>query len=192
MVEKKDIRNRIKKERANLSSQTVLEYSNQIWKQLYNMESFKLSKTLFLYSSMGNEVNTIPLAKTALAKGKKIAYPKTNLDTYTMEFYYIDSLNQLELVHSGKLKILEPVGNPSKKAIPNVATLMIVPGLAFDKQFYRIGYGGGFYDKYLSHYSSVTTVGVCYDFQVVSSVLPKKHDMPVQNIITPTKHIHIN
>lgn len=189
MLDKQSIRKYIKQERASLSKEQVSYYSNQISHHIFKLEEFKLCKTLFLYSSIGNEVETRQIAEDALKNNKKIAYPKTNLKTKEMEFYYVDQLNQLTRGKVGSFSLLEPQDNQSNKVTPNQDTLIIVPGLAFDQHMYRIGYGGGFYDKYLQNYPSAVTVGICYDFQIIDNVLPENHDIPLQHIITPTKHI---
>ncbi|HHX62099.1 MAG TPA: 5-formyltetrahydrofolate cyclo-ligase, partial [Epulopiscium sp.] len=80
--------------------------------------------------------------------------------------------------------LLEPKADPSSKIIPDADTLMIVPGLAFDKDLYRTGYGGGFYDKYIAKYPSLKTIGVCYDFQVVDSIPRDEYDQAVEILVT--------
>lgn len=185
-MDKKQIRHQMKKQRAKLSQKTVLEYSSAIWDKIYQKSLYKNAHTVFLYSSIGNEVDTAILASQALKDGKEIAYPVTNTKNMTMEFYKIDSLSQLYQVKSGSFKLYEPKTDPAKKAIPDANSLMIVPGLAFDNKLYRTGYGGGFYDKYLAKYQGLATIGVCYDFQKVDSLPTDKYDQAVSILITPS------
>ena len=188
MVSKKQIRLTIKKERAKLSLETVQEQSDQICSKICALPILQSSTTICIYSSIGNEVDTSKIARIALENNKQVAYPSTNNEDNTMEFYKVNAISDLRPVKSGSFSLLEPLPHPSTKVIPDENTLMIVPGLAFDKQFYRIGYGGGFYDKYLALYPVLTTIGVCYDFQLIPNVYPNQYDKPVDSIMTPTRH----
>ena len=189
MNNKKQIRLKMKKQRAQLSLQEVANWSKQINKQISNLPIFKLATTICIYSSIGNEVDTASLAKVALQNNKQVAYPKTDRITMTMEFYKVKDIKELRLVKSGSFSLREPLQDPNTKVIPNQKTLMIVPGLAFDKKFYRTGYGGGFYDKYLAQHTNLTSIGVCYDFQLIDHTYPNQYDIPVDSIITPTRYI---
>ena len=182
---KKIIRRQMKSQRAKLSKEMVVEYSNEIWHKIYQMPVFQEATTIFLYSSIGSEIETADFAKIALGMGKEIAYPVTNMKNNTMAFHKVEDLNDLSPVKSGSFKLLEPRADSQSKIIPNELTLMIVPGLAFDKQFYRTGYGGGFYDKYLAQYPSLKTLGVCYDFQVLDRLPISDYDQAVQGLVTP-------
>lgn len=183
-MDKKQIRQQMKTQRAKLSRETVLAYSNAIWEQIYPMDVFKSATTLLLYSSFGNEVNTVPLAHKALALGKRVAYPVTNMDAMTMTFHSVKDLSELLPVTSGSFKLHEPKANSKTIITPDATTLMIVPGLAFDQDFYRTGYGGGFYDKYLASYPELATLGVCYGFQLVERLARDSYDRPVAGLVT--------
>lgn len=189
MIDKKRIRLTMKQERASLSLKDVANQSNQIASHIRNLPIFKLATTICVYSPIGREVDTGPIVKEALENNKQVAYPKTDATTMTMEFYKVNDVSELTLVQSGSFTLLEPYPDSNTKVIPDETTLMIVPGLAFDQQFYRIGYGGGFYDKYLAEYPALTTIGVCYDFQLIPSTYPSQYDKPVASIITPTRYI---
>ncbi len=189
-MNKKEIRQKMKKQRANLSSEMVDNYSHQITEKICQLPLFKLATKIFVYSSMGNEVDTSKLVEIALKNNKLVAYPSTNMTYYTMAFYQVDHPSHLRTHQSGQFKLKEPLPHPSAKVIPDQNTLMIVPGLAFDNHFCRIGYGGGFYDKYLERYPRLQTLGVCYDFQMIPSVYPDPHDQPVASIMTPSKYWH--
>lgn len=182
-MDKKQVRQQMKTKRANLSRKAVLDYSNAIWDKIYPMEIYKNATTILLYSSIGNEVSTTQFAKAALASGKKIAYPVTNMEDNTMEFHVVSNLSELGPVKSGSFNLSEPKPDPSTKVIPGKHTLMIVPGLAFDQKLYRTGYGGGFYDKYIKQYPDMNTLGVCYHFQLVPSLPTKGYDQPVGAVI---------
>lgn len=175
----------MKKQRANLSQKAVLEYSNAIWDKIYNMPLYKNAAVIFLYSSIGNEVQTAAFARAALKDGKKVAYPVTDMTDNTMEFHTVDDLSQLGPVKSGSMSLTEPKPDPKTKITPDEHTLMIVPGLAFDENLYRTGYGGGFYDKYIGQYPGLMTIGVCYEFQRVDRIGVNKYDVAVRGLIVP-------
>ena len=178
-MDKKQIRKVMKVQRAELTKDQVLAYSSSIWNEIYKIPSFQSASTILLYSSFGNEVNTVEIATKALDLGKTIAYPVTNSTTNTMAFHKVNHLDELALISIGSFSLLEPRLDPSTKVAPDSHTLMIVPGLAFDQEGYRTGYGGGFYDKYIAKYPALTTIGVCYDFQVVDRIPIDEYDQPV-------------
>jgi len=179
----------MKKQRAKLSLKDVANWSDQISSQIKGLPIFKSATTICVYSPIGNEVDTASIVKEALKNNKQVAYPKTDATTMTMEFYKVKNISDLTLVKSGNFTLREPSPNPNMKVIPDGKTLMIVPGLGFDQQFYRTGYGGGFYDKYIAQHPSLITIGVCYDFQLIPSAYPNQYDKPVGSIITPTRYI---
>ncbi len=184
VVDKKLIRRDMRGRRAELSGELVLEYSGVIWRKIYAMPSFQGAETLLLYSSFGNEISTGMVARKAMALGKRVAYPVTNTVDKTMEFHVVNDLSELGLVKSGRFKLYEPEPKPETKVVPGEDTLMIVPGLAFDKAGYRTGYGGGFYDKYIAKYPSLMTLGVCYGFQIIDRIPRDAHDQPVGTLVT--------
>lgn len=183
-MDKKQVRQMMKAQRAKLSRDQVLASSRIIWNEIYQMPAFESATTILLYSSIGNEVNTVEFATQALATGKRVAYPVTDTRNNTMEFHMVSDLSELMLVKSGSFSLLEPQLNPSTKVTPDANTLMIVPGLAFDQEGYRTGYGGGFYDKYISKHPSLTTLGVCYDFQIVAHIPRNAYDQAVELVVT--------
>ena len=97
-----------------------------------------------------------------------------------MDFYAIGKGQPLKASAYG---ILEPFGDGAP-ATPDERTLFIIPGLAFDKNGYRIGYGAGYYDVYLANCPTAVTIGICFDFQVTDNAHPDSHDIPVSMIVT--------
>ena len=182
-MDKKQIRESMKARRAKLSKEAVLEYSGGIWHKIYAMASFQDATMILLYSSFGNEVDTVEIAERALALGKCVAYPITDTANMTMEFHVVKDLSELRSVKSGSFRLQEPASDPSTRVIPDKDTLMIVPGLAFDEAGYRTGYGGGFYDKYIGKHGCMTTLGVCYDFQVIDRIPQDVYDQAVDELV---------
>ncbi|MGN8645481.1 5-formyltetrahydrofolate cyclo-ligase [Gracilibacillus sp. HCP3S3_G5_1] len=130
--------------------------------------------------SKGLEWDTRYLIKQAWMQGKQIAIPKSNRDNHSMAFYLYQEGDQLENVWSD---LWEPSIPTSLQIAKQEIDLMIVPGIVFDKKGFRIGYGGGFYDRYLQGYKGVT-VSLAADFQIVGTVAREKHDKPIDILIS--------
>ena len=123
----------------------------------------------------------------ALNDGKKVALPKVLSDKNDneMQFFYCLEFENLE---EGFMGISEPEEDYSNLAVPSEKTLIVLPGLAFGRNFGRIVYGKGFYDRDLSLYEeNVQSVAVCYDFQLLDKIPTDEHDIPANVIITPSE-----
>jgi 5-formyltetrahydrofolate cyclo-ligase len=141
---------------------------------------FEETKGILTYVSLEKEPDTRALICAALKAGKRVAVPLSVKETATLRFYEIKSLEELK---SGCYGILEPDPECSLRADPCEFGLCIVPGLSFDLYGNRLGYGKGYYDRFLKEYKG-TVIGLCYD-KFLSKRLPKgRYDVPVQSIIT--------
>lgn len=183
MSDKEKIRANIKKMRASLTKDDVRVRSEAILQRLIKTEVYQKTSWLFAYMSFKNEADTRALIERALEDGKRVALPKVS-GKALMDFYEIRSLSETA---AGTMGILEPLSNIS--VIPGKAAacseiLMIVPGLAFDFSGRRIGWGGGFYDIYLSKYKDIVTAGLSYDFQIYPSIPADVFDRTVDMIVT--------
>ena len=116
------------------------------------------------------------MLEQALADGKRIAVPKVYGDE--MKFIYLDDLSQVEIGYCG---IPEPIHDTPIGDDPSALVLM--PGLAFDGEGHRIGYGGGFYDKFLEQEPGHPTLALCYDFQMLPHLDTEEHDIPVDCVL---------
>lgn len=166
-----------------LSPEENSRKSEIIKQKLFSMKEFNKSRVVMFYVSMKDEVNTWDMLKEALKIGKRVAVPCTASETDEIIPAEIkDPEKELEI---GKYGIYQP-GKDSINKIPlDNIDLVIVPGVAFDEEKYRIGRGKGYYDRFLSRVSSRTvTIGICFDFQVVKSLPRKPHDLPVSKVIT--------
>lgn len=162
--------------------------NNEIYKVFVSSE-FIESKSLFLvYVSVNDEVDTLHIINYLLQKGKKVAVPKCGRVGH-MDFYFISSLDELSPSMYG---IPEPEGEKSKKVDVVKDALCIVPGIAFDISGRRIGYGGGYYDRFIEKHSDMLTVGFCYDNLIYDNVPYEKHDRCVDYIITEKGFMSIN
>lgn len=138
---------------------------------------YQQAKTIYFYLPYNQEVRTVPMIERALAEGKKVAVPKVYGDE--MRFIYITDLKNIALGYYG---IPEPIGDGPIADDPYALVLM--PGLAFDRQGHRIGYGGGFYDRFLSAEPTHPTVALCYDFQLLEHLETEEFDIPVDLVLS--------
>ncbi len=136
--------------------------SKAISDRIISMASFGLCDVLLCYAPTGSEVDVLSVASVALSRGKRVGFPVVR--DGEMEFYAVTSLDGL--TEKGQFGIREPKACEDDLIIPNKTTMILMPGLLFDKQGKRIGYGGGYYDKYIRRYPdllhSAMTVGVTY------------------------------
>ena len=156
--------------------------SELLYKTLNSIDyccSDKETETVFCYIDMGSEVKTVPFIEQAWKDGKKVAVPYCIPETSIMKFFYIESEQQLK---KGSFGIYEPVAEECEEATEK-SGIIIVPGLAFDSRGYRIGYGRGFYDRYLPDFNG-EKIGICYNNCIRKCVLHDSLDVRVNYIIT--------
>lgn len=146
---------------------------------------FVNAATIGMTISAFPEVDTSQLIDYCWSVGKKVAVPKCIPSTRGMDFYILTDYSELENVY---MKLLEPRIDKSRYVSPNEIDLMIVPGVVFSKSGYRIGFGGGYYDRYLSAYNG-DTVSLVFEIQMVESMPVENHDIPVQQLITENEWI---
>ncbi|MBI2101907.1 5-formyltetrahydrofolate cyclo-ligase [Candidatus Woesearchaeota archaeon] len=178
---KAQLKKSIVEKRNSLSTGDILQKSSQICKNLFNLEQYKKSKVVMFFVSFDNEVDTHEIIKDAL-KNKTVAVPKV-VQREIEPSVIIDFYN----LAPAKFGILEPVGL-MKIAYKNI-DIVLVPGIAFDREGHRIGYGFGYYDKFLKKVPKAVKIGLCFDFQVVDKVPREEHDVPVDLIVTESKVI---
>lgn len=187
-MEKVKVRNNIIKKRDSILLDTKQNYDYLIYKQLINCDIYKKSKKIFTYISFGSEVDTTAFINYALNDKKEIYVPKTDKEKREMKAIKINNLDNMIV---DKWGIPEPI-NVEKSEVGEVFDLIIMPGLAFDKNGNRIGYGGGYYDKYLSQIKGNShKMVLAYDFQIVERIESEIHDIKVEYIITNNDYIHI-
>lgn len=168
--------------RNSLSKEQILEKSKKIESKLCNLSQYKESKTIMFFVSFNSEVYTHDLIKSAL-NNKIVVIPKV-MHHEIEPSLIIDFDN---LIPAGKFGILEPI-EVMKISHKNI-DLVLVPGIAFDKEGYRIGYGFGYYDKFLKKVPKAVKIGVAFDFQIVDKIPHEEHDIPVDFIITEERVI---
>ncbi len=177
---KKNLRARYRQFRERLGAAQKLALDSTIQSRLLALNEYAGAQTIFTYVSKPIEVDTISLIEAALANHKQVAVPRCVPDTYDMEFYYITSLDDLE---KGAFGVLEPITAKCRLVSRDEIGLCIVPGLSFDAQGYRLGYGKGYYDRFLAEFHG-DTVGICYAGCVQWNLPHGYYDKPVDILIT--------
>lgn len=182
------IRKEILRLRNNLKSEEKNSLDKKIFNSLIESNIYKESKKIFIYVSYNNEVDTKEIIKHSFENNKIIYVPKINIEDKTMNAVKIHSLNEL---YVNKYGILEP-NIVDKNDVGLEFDFIIMPGMVFDKAGNRIGYGGGYYDKYLSSLSyKVDKVALAYNFQIVDNIKTEEHDIKVDYIITDNEIMYI-
>ncbi len=179
-VNKKDWRIKMKKALGQLSKEDYKQRSQLIIESLLASEEWQNASTIAVTISRFPEVNTKPLIEKAWEQGKRVAVPKCLTSTKKMDFRIINSFDQVEVVFFG---LSEPVVERTEKVNPNELDLILVPGLVYSKEGYRIGFGGGYYDRFLAQFE-LKTVSLAFNEQVVSSIPIEQFDLPVNKLIT--------
>ncbi len=144
------------------------------------------AEVFLLYVSYRSEADTRALLRWALGAGKVVAVPKVN--GTEMEFFRITSMEQLTAGYQG---ILEPDTTCERLDISTDKTILFVPGCAFDEKGGRMGYGGGFYDRFMERYPELMRVALAYEIQMVKEVPKEVHDRPVDMIVTEARTIQV-
>lgn len=181
MNPKDKIRRIIKEKRNALTEESKKIKDDKIFTKIINNEYYKKSNVIFFYVSFQGEVDTHELIKYSLNIGKTICVPKVISKKEGMEAIKINFFNELK---NGKYDILEPKDS-CNKIYTNDIELILMPGVAFDKNGGRIGYGGGFYDRFLNKIDSrIPKIALAYDFQVFENIPCEEHDIKVDGIIT--------
>jgi len=177
---KLEIREKLKSELAKLDLPIYEDLSYQIALNLFNDLGWKQAKTIGITVSRPPEVDTFQIIPKAWEQGKQVVIPKCLPKTKEMEFRILEKFSQLERVY---FNLYEPIVDKTKKVDPNQIDLLIVPGLAFNSSGYRLGFGGGYYDRFLKHYNN-ETVSLAFPQQLVEEIPVEAHDLPVGKIIT--------
>ena len=183
-MDKKALRKTLKQQRSDLGADARARIDSAIAEHCVALPEFQAADTVFSYLSVGDEVDTRAIIRAAWAAGKRVAVPRCVAGTRLMDWYAIDSFEGLETSSFG---IEEPVADPTRALDPATAgkrALAIVPGLAFNAEGFRIGYGGGFYDVFLSTFSGAS-IGLCRTpFFNTVDVPRDAHDLPVDIVVT--------
>ena len=181
LEKKTEIRKQILSIRSQAGAERITRCSGLIFDRVIRMEAFRTADTIFAYMDCKNEVQTRQLIRKAWELGKQTAVPKVLGDR--MEFYYIQSFSE---VKTGCFQVPEPAGSPHALA-RDVDALVLVPGVAFDPMRNRIGYGKGYYDRYLSEHPGHPTIALAFSWQMVDAVPYTMYDIRPDCLVTEQK-----
>ena len=182
---KSDIRQDSKVYRISLSENEKRSLDNIIFEKLISLESVIKAKTILCYMSTSIEVDTKCFINKMLEMGKTVAVPRCIDNTRNMEFYCITSLDQTEKHTFG---VLEPIPQTCPKLRDFRNSVCILPGLSFDNEGYRLGYGKGYYDRFLSSYKG-TKIGICYENCIKEKLPHGFFDVPADIILTEKQEL---
>lgn len=189
-MDKKELRKIYKAKRNSLEKSYIYSASKTIAEKLTaDIQANKYDKAL-IFVSTGSEVDTACLIDRLLSlKDIEVAVPLTLSTPHDMEFITINSKDELRL---GRYGIYEPNYNKEKICIPTENSVIYVPGLLYDIYGTRIGYGGGYYDKYLASHSYCSAIGICFDMQITDTLINKdENDICLDKIISDRRIINV-
>ena len=175
-MDKKALRAEIRAKKRAMTAQEIEEKSAALAKAFYETAEYKNAKTIYGYLPYNQEVRTNQMLAHALADGKQVAVPKVYGDE--MKFILLSDLSQVAKGYAG---IPEPIADGPVAA--DLTALVLMPGLAFDPEGHRLGYGGGFYDKFLAAEPDHPTLALCYDFQMLPHLDTESYDIPVDRVL---------
>ena len=175
-MNKQELRRSIREKKRAMTPEEIASRSAKLAQLFLASDAYRNAKTIYGYLPYNQEVRTVPMLEQALKDGKKVAVPKCYGDE--MRFIYMDDLSKVE---KGYANIPEPIADDP--VADDETALVLMPGLAFDPQGHRIGYGGGFYDKFLAAEPNHPTLALCYDFQMFPILETEEFDIPVDTVL---------
>ena len=175
-MDKTELRREIRARKRAMTEAEIEERSARLARLFFASRAYQNAKTIYGYLPYNQEVRTVPMLERALKDGKKVAVPKVYGED--MKFILLPDLTRVSKGYAG---IPEPVDDGP--VATDTQALVLMPGLVFDKAGHRIGYGGGFYDRFLSREPDHPTVALCYDFQVMEKIETESFDIPVDVVL---------
>ena len=188
--EKKQVRREILEVREKMDIEEKTNYDKIIIDKFLRSSYYKKSTNIFIYISYGSEIDTKYIIERAIKEGKNIYCPRTEFSTRLMNAVKIENFDNLIKSKYGALEPKE--GEPFID--PNDLDLIVVPGVAFDKNGGRLGYGAGFYDRYFKRInddnkSRITKLVLAYDFQLIDKIPTDKEDVLIDLVVTEKQSI---
>jgi len=184
-LDKKFIRNQVRQSLQKIDSEQYKLSSLLIKERLLREPSILKGNTIAITISNKREVDTKEIIESLWGLKKKVVVPKCEPVDRSMNFYEIENFHQLENVY---MDLQEPKPESSQLVKASQIDCIIVPGIVFDNKGYRVGYGGGYYDRYLTQFNGIM-ISLAFDIQLVMDVPKENYDIPVDLILTETKRI---
>ena len=183
---KDNLRQLVKNMRDTLPDDIAQSKSEEIKTKLFRMSKYLKARSVLFYTPHQSEVNTEAMIRKALTEGKKVVLPRTDGEQRSIELACIrDYDKDLE---PGNYQVLEPRSGTCTPVKPEELDLVILPGIAFDEKGNRLGYGKGYYDKFLKNVKA-PCVALAYELQIVPQIPRDSQDVPVQVIVTEKRVI---
>lgn len=180
--QKDDIREEYRARRQSMTADEKYARDSAICAAAENLVSFRFAEYVLLYAAASDEIDVSGIAQAALDKGKKVLFPRCDKKTHTMQYHIVSSLDELVPDESGALE--PPETNEVYDVMnENAGAICFVPGLVYDRSGFRLGYGKGFYDRYLSSFSGCT-IGVVYSDYILQEVPRGRFDVSVNILLT--------
>ena len=188
-MDKSELRKQVKRERLFVSLNLNIKLLRQraIIENVKSMKEFQKAKTVLCYLALNDEIKTDSLINYSFKEGKRVAVPYCIDDEGNMEFYLIKSISDTEIRSFG---VREPIIEKCEKLTDFSESVVIVPALCFDKRGYRLGYGKGYYDRFLKNYSFIS-VGLCYNSLIKNEIPINEFDQKVDYIVTENQIISV-
>lgn len=182
-MDKKSLRSVLRQKRNNLTAVEIEVLSKQITNRLVGTIMYKECTHICVYEAFRNEVSCQYIKEQAFQDRKRVYIPVTDEASKTMEFYEI---TKDTMYREGNYGIIEPILGENSKTLQENA-LILMPGLGFDRNKHRLGYGGGYYDKYIAIHIDHVTAALCYDFQIVGELPCEEHDILPDYVVTESE-----
>lgn len=181
MKEKEILRKKIIEQRKNKNHFEINQSSKIIFEKIISNDLYKKAQIIMLYSALPGEIILDDLINQALKDNKTVCVPYLHKNFSTMDAAVISDISDLVL---GKFNIKMPKIENLKIINPINLDLIFVPGLAYDKNGYRLGFGGGYYDKFLLKSSNANFIGVIYDEYILNEIPIEKHDISMSYLVS--------
>lgn len=181
-LKKDEVRAKYKENRRALAPEERASRDAKICEYARGLVSFRFAEYVLMYAATPDEIDIYDIARAALAKSKKVAFPRCTPETHTMKYHIISSLDELAPDNYGipepppTAPIYDPEGDTG-------SAICFVPGLVYDRDGYRLGYGKGFYDRFLSSFAG-SSIGIVYSDFILPEVPRGRYDMKVDILLT--------
>ncbi|MBQ8497633.1 MAG: 5-formyltetrahydrofolate cyclo-ligase [Clostridia bacterium] len=180
---KSDIRKQYLERRTALSAEARAARDEKIRKNILASAAYRYADVLLLYYPIKAEVNVLPIMEAALASGKKVAFPRCHAEDHSMTFHYISCAADFE---EGSFGIKEPLATLpifESADVKDKNALCIVPAVVYDRRGYRVGYGGGYYDRFFGKFRPAS-IGVVYEEFILRNVPHGRFDISVDVVVS--------
>lgn len=189
MEAKNDFRKSFIERRNMLGTQEVIRKSEEIFSRIYSLKDFESAAVVMAYMSFGSEVKTGPFVENCLRDGKRVVLPRVTAFSDKCRFLTVYEIKDIsrDLI-PGYKGILEPDPSVLEQIAPEAVDFAVIPGVAFDKHCNRMGYGAGYYDRFLPKLRpGCLKAGVAFDIQLAEQIPVDEFDIRLDMVITESK-----